>query len=198
MPKIVDLLGKRFGKLVVLRKLSSNRGGSILWECACDCGRIYEASTRHLNRKNNTVRSCGCDQYQSGFRHRQWTGHGEISGHWWSAHVKHSANSPARKSCELSITKEYAMNLFLEQDKKCYFTGELLQINNLCAENTASIDRIDNTLGYIPGNIRWVHKTINMMKRIYSDEYFVEWCTKVAKKASVESAPFGSGSGELV
>lgn len=175
-----DLEGRRFGKLVVVRRLESSRGGSVLWECSCDCGNTYQASTRHLNRKGNNVRSCGCNQFKSGEDHAQWTGHGRISGHWWSSHVKHSANCKSRKKCVLTITLEYADNLLIEQGGKCYFTGETLVLNNDCRLNTASLDRIDNTKGYEEGNVRWVHKVVNMMKRTYSDDYFLEWCKKVA------------------
>lgn len=181
MPRPTPALeGKRFGKLVVNRKLQSSRGGSVLWECSCDCGNTYSATTRHLNRKNNTVRSCGCDQYRSGRRHAQWAGHGPISGHWWSSHVKHSANCKGRTGIDVSLTPKTAYELFEAQGSKCYFTGVDLVISNKSGSNTASLDRIDNTKGYHQDNVRWVHKTINMMKRTYSDEEFISWCKLVA------------------
>lgn len=181
MPKVVDLTGLRFGKLLVLTKLSHSRGGSVLWHCHCDCGNEFQASTRHLNRLNHNVRSCGCDQHRSGVRHHQWKGFGEISGHWWNSHVKHSANCVDRVNVKLSITPEYAYNLFLDQGRRCALSGESLVISNRAAINTASLDRVDNTLGYEDGNVRWLHKTVNMMKRTYGDDYFVEWCNKISR-----------------
>jgi hypothetical protein len=39
MAPFVDLTGKRFGRLVVLRKADKRRpDGTILWQCQCDCG----------------------------------------------------------------------------------------------------------------------------------------------------------------
>lgn len=61
MPKKVDLLGKKIGKLLVVEKLGKrpNRGGQE-WLCHCDCGRDdYVAITNSLNKKVG-VRSCGC------------------------------------------------------------------------------------------------------------------------------------------
>ncbi len=61
MPKKVDLLGKKIGKLLVVEKLGKrpNRGGQE-WLCHCDCGRDdYVAITSSLNKKVG-VRSCGC------------------------------------------------------------------------------------------------------------------------------------------
>lgn len=54
----VDLTGKRFGKLVAMRRLSTKRGSSYLWECQCDCGNTTEVPANAL-RSGNTC-SCGC------------------------------------------------------------------------------------------------------------------------------------------
>lgn len=51
-----DLTGTRYGKLVVLRRLSN----SSLWECLCDCGNKTTVSTNHLN--SGHTQSCGCLQ----------------------------------------------------------------------------------------------------------------------------------------
>jgi hypothetical protein len=50
-------------------------------------------------------------------------------------------------------------------------------------EQTASLDRIDNSQGYINGNIQWVHKIINRIKMDLNTSYFVELCKKVAQHA---------------
>lgn len=179
--RAAELTGKRYGKLVVIRKLSSSRGGSVLWECLCDCGNYHQASTRHLNRRGkHVVRSCGCDQHRSGSDHAQWSGYKTISGGWWSSHVKHGANCRGRIGVELTLTKEEAYELLVQQEGKCAFTGIELALSNKCRSNTASLDRIDNTRGYSKDNVQWVHKVVNMMKRIYSAETFIHWCTLVA------------------
>ena len=178
--KIVDLTGQVFGKLTVIEKLQSSRDGSKLWLCKCACGNDYQASTRHLNRTKNTVRSCGCARVKRGSEHAQWTGYEGISGAWWDSHIKHSANCKSRKHLDISLTIEQAWKLFLEQDKKCYFTGYELIIANDHKLNTASLDRIDNTKGYHLDNVRWVLKDINMMKRTYSDLYFIHLCNSVS------------------
>jgi len=56
--KIIDLTGKRFGKLVVLGMLpKSGKGIPIKWECQCDCGNITSALGGNL-RGGRRV-SCG-------------------------------------------------------------------------------------------------------------------------------------------
>ena len=191
MPKKVNILGQKFGRLLVVERTSSTRSGSILWRCLCDCGNEHLASTRHLNRNGRTgkyvVRSCGCLQTRTGKENPNWRGNGEISGHWWAAKVIHSAKgNKMRRAIPLEIDKEYAWKLFLAQDGRCYFTGQLLKISNNSVKNTASLDRINNELGYVKENVRWVHKHINIMKNRYTDSYFVGLCRSVVKHQDEE------------
>jgi archaellum component FlaC len=46
-----------------------------------------------------------------------------------------------------------------------------------------SLDRIDSKLGYIEGNVQWLHKDVNYMKQEYSQEYYIDICKKVANNA---------------
>ena len=57
-----NLIGKRFGKLVVLEKSENRRRGHYLWICQCDCGNICEKPTGELNA--GTATSCGCSWRQ--------------------------------------------------------------------------------------------------------------------------------------
>lgn len=54
----LDLVGQRFGRLVVQRRESSNKRGERQWACRCDCGSPHVAMTSLLTRQ--VVRSCGC------------------------------------------------------------------------------------------------------------------------------------------
>lgn len=57
-----DLIGKRFGKLVVLEEAGfiKNTGGNRarLWKCQCDCGNT--CLVRHQHLKGGNTNSCGC------------------------------------------------------------------------------------------------------------------------------------------
>lgn len=189
MPKIVELKGQRFGKLVVKTKTQARRDGSVLWDCLCDCGNIIQVNTRHLNRKKNYVRSCGCNQIKRGKAHVQWKGVGDISGHWWSQHIGREFKSKKRSQLQITITMEYAWDLFLKQEGKCALSGLPLVVHSNTKVNTASLDRIDSSKGYIPGNVQWVHKVINMMKRTYDQELFIAMCKAVAKTNATGACP---------
>lgn len=58
MGKRIDLIGKRYGNLVVKELLPSDRRGNRRWLCQCDCGNTHEVTTGDLNSGNTT--NCGC------------------------------------------------------------------------------------------------------------------------------------------
>lgn len=52
-----SILGKRFGRLVVVKK-SDTKNNYSYWECKCDCGKMCIVSRNSL--KSGYTRSCGC------------------------------------------------------------------------------------------------------------------------------------------
>lgn len=54
--KIIDIINKRFGRLVVQAMIVRN--GRILWECKCDCGKTI--TTTKGNLSTGDTKSCGC------------------------------------------------------------------------------------------------------------------------------------------
>lgn len=61
MPKLIDLTGKIFDKLIVLEKAPS-RARHVYWKCQCECGNIIEVSAESLKR--NIPHDCGCVKLQ--------------------------------------------------------------------------------------------------------------------------------------
>lgn len=55
--KAVDLVGQRFGRLVVLERAGSKDGHSY-WRCRCDCGTVKEFYQNSL--ASGKTQSCGC------------------------------------------------------------------------------------------------------------------------------------------
>lgn len=56
--RVVDLLGIRFGRLVVLERAANNSQGQARWRCACDCG--GEIVTNRASLQRGRTKSCGC------------------------------------------------------------------------------------------------------------------------------------------
>lgn len=178
--KLKDLTGMKFHSLLVLYRAGSNRGGKTTWLCLCDCGNKKIFSGDHLTRTTKPVKSCGCQQRKRGNKNPLWNGCGEISGNWWYNHVLRERSQAVRERVPVAVTIEFAWDLFLKQNRKCALSGQDIFIGDR-QYGTASIDRIDSSKGYEEGNIQWVHKDINFMKRTYSMEYFIEMCRMVSE-----------------
>jgi hypothetical protein len=57
MGALIDLTGKKFGQLTVLRR-SAVRDRFAVWYCVCDCGYATEVASGHL--RSGHTQSCGC------------------------------------------------------------------------------------------------------------------------------------------
>ncbi len=69
---MIDLVGKVFGRLVVVGRSDNHRtpNGTVkpYWECRCDCGSMVKVRAETL--RNGSTRSCGClARYLSSVRH---------------------------------------------------------------------------------------------------------------------------------
>jgi len=62
----INLIGQRFGKLVVLEKTEQRKNNSPVWKCQCDCGN-HTYVDGHSLRKGNT-QSCGCLKSKGEFK----------------------------------------------------------------------------------------------------------------------------------
>lgn len=147
----------------------------IKWLCRCHCDKLFISESHVILRKDRPLLSCGCMKRRKKEQNPLWKGHNEISGNWWSTHVK------ARKNIKVIVTKEQAWDIYIQQNKRCALTGLEIFFGENGIENTASLDRIDSTRDYEIGNIQWVHKDINIMKLAYTYNYFVNMCLLVAK-----------------
>lgn len=52
------MIGKRFGRLVVIGTAPRNAEGRLSWLCKCDCGRLPNVTGKSL--RGGHTRSCGC------------------------------------------------------------------------------------------------------------------------------------------
>lgn len=168
-----DINGLKSGKLTVIKfdNIENNRA---FWICQCECGNTTRLSTDVI--KSGHTKSCGCS-HNAGRENCNWKGIGDISGGYWCQLLKRSKET----NKDFDITKEYIWDLFLNQDKKCALTGIELKFptKQSLRDGTASLDRIDSDIGYIKGNVQWIHKDINWMKQDFSEKYFIEMCQKI-------------------
>lgn len=56
-PKMIDITGQRFGRLVAIERVG-NKGAGCIWLCQCDCGEKKAVNGAAMRRGN--TKSCGC------------------------------------------------------------------------------------------------------------------------------------------
>lgn len=192
-----DIAGMRFGKLIAVASTEERRWESVVWLCKCDCGK--EIKTRSANLIGGHSRSCGCSRKGTNTgimlnrtlgSHPSWKGYGMISGEYFGK-LRYGAKI---RNILFDISIEYLWKMFEDQGRKCALTGQNLAFppqvvrrgmkKGYCSvEHTASLDRIDSNLGYIVGNIQWVHKEMNLAKHSLSQKRFIELCQMVVDYA---------------
>jgi hypothetical protein len=184
-------IGFTLNKLEVVEHNGQDNRRRPLLTFRCFCGNTKRV--RAWEFEQGTYKSCGCLPHPGNrlgkFTRRygpdspHWKGHGEISSQFWSR-IKGHAKA---RTLPFEISIEEGWSLFLAQNRLCALTGDPLQFGKTVKEQragktTASLDRIDSKLGYVLGNVQWVHKTVNLLKMDLPQQEFIEWCQKVATR----------------
>jgi hypothetical protein len=158
--KFKDVTGKRFGRLLVLKRVSSPRQENrqrIFWLCQCACGNTVTIETYSLR---NQSRSCGCGRGISHLIHGQ--GKHPKDGKRDQAYAMfNNAKQRAKK-------KGLVFNLKLKDvvvPKICPVLGiPLFRGKNGMANNSPTLDRIKLTRGYVRGNVAVISFRANRIK----------------------------------
>ncbi len=147
MPKLIDLMGKGFGRLTVV-------GGPdrstvrIKWLCRCECGNTLTAQSSNLISGNTT--SCGCwhkeELAQRRFKHG-FNNSDPVYRAWSQARDRcNRANHPRARyygGKGIKVCDRWAdFRNFDEDMRPTWFPG-------------ATLERRKNNLGYSPSNARW-------------------------------------------
>lgn len=147
MPPPKDLTGIKFGRLTALRR-GPVQNGDRLWLWLCSCGKEKSISVKNI--RSGKVVSCGCYLREKSTRH----GLSETRTYKiWSA-MKHrvfsSRNHPEYIDVSLCERWEDFENFLSDM-------GE-------CPEGL-TIDRVENSKGYEPGNCRWATRRQQVLNR---------------------------------
>lgn len=137
MTKLIDLCGERFGKLTVLNRAERLPGDKhTKWICKCDCGKT--STVTGINLKTGNTTSCGCARGPHGAT-------GNPTWRCWHSMMTRcvwKSNSPRYQGIISVCDRWHDYRNFLKD------MGERPSPKH-------SLDRIDNSGNYEPGNVRW-------------------------------------------
>ena len=103
---------------------------------------------------------------------------GSVRVSWFNSFRK---SALTRGYCwEIDIS--FVDTMYEEQRGVCVYSGLPISWSVQGWDHTASLDRIDNDLGYTEDNVQLVHKEVNMMRGSLEDERFKELCNLIANK----------------
>ena len=151
MGKKIDLTGQRFGRLIVLQDVGTDRYGSYRWLCKCDCGKTTIATRTNLTTGH--TQSCGCIA-----REKMLNYHGIPNKHLTRVRLS------MKRRCYDPRCKEYKhygqrgikiCDEWMGHDGRDKFVQWAL--DNGYSEGL-TIDRIDVNGDYNPDNFRWITK----------------------------------------
>lgn len=144
---VKEMLGVRFGKLLVTKRADNLKDGTAVWVCLCDCGVQKNIAGTKLRAGRQT--SCGCSSPK--FNSESITTHGMSRTRVykiWAGMISRCRNPSDEKSKRLYSDKGIEV---CERWKT--FENFFQDMGD--APIGASIDRIDGSKNYEPSNCRW-------------------------------------------
>lgn len=94
-----------------------------------------------------------------------------------------------KKKLGCDLTVEFLKELWEKQNEICPFTGCKLILPKDTAHGwdkkdpyNASLDRIDNSIGYMKGNVRFISVMANLARQTFTDEQLINFCKYVTIK----------------
>lgn len=176
-----SVINKTFERLRVIKEYTINN--ERVCDCKCSCGNEVKG-VKAYNLKNGNTKSCGCykkERLDSFIKNKS---NNELS-HTFRPLLSRCKSTAKKKNLDFDLDLDYLYSLWIRQDGKCIYTGSKLtplswHEGSKDKTNTASLDRIDSSKGYIKGNIQFVSTIANYAKNTFSHKDMISFCKDIA------------------
>lgn len=187
--KALQLTGQKFGRLLVIKRISNNSHGDSRWKCLCDCGNY--AFPTGFDLRSGHSKSCGCYQKEQASK---------------------SLTNIKKRSKNFHKSKCKAYRIWFGMMVRCYnknfkfynyYGGRGIRVCDKWHDYNAfvqdmghpdesmTIDRIDPNGDYCPENCRWATMEVqnkNRRSNIYIIFHNKQICAK--EFASLVNIPY--------
>lgn len=169
MSKTVDLVGQKFGRLLVVARAGSDKRGEALWECECECGVVTVVLGSNL--RTGHTRSCGCYNDERRIEvHTKHGRHGSRGNIIWAQMIQRCNNSN-----HIAYHRYGGRGI-----KVC---EEWLKFENFFADmgdppEGATLERVNNDGNYCKENCIWTSVKANARNRSSNVEITYEGRTQ--------------------
>lgn len=176
--KIEEFINTQVGNWTILDfSHFTTNNHSQYWKCKCSCG--LERTIRAVSLVNQETSGCiACcrTKNDNSFPFKSW----------YISQIRFKAKE---RRIEFSVSNSHLFEIWNQQKGTCALSDLPIELGDrFISQQTASLDRIDSSKGYVEGNIQWLHKDINKMKLHHSQEYFIELCRKIVECQKVSEA----------
>lgn len=172
MSKLIDLIGRKFGRLTVIERAKNAKGGKSRWLCRCSCSEQNEVIVIGTDLTRGHTQSCGCFMREQSKKYN--IKHGKVYTRLYMTwkNMKNRCNNPnsddyriygaeGKTVCPEWLDKENGFINFYNWSMANGYRADL------------TIERIDGTKGYSPDNCRWTtaKEQANNTRRNHIIEY---------------------------
>jgi hypothetical protein len=151
----LNLINRKFGKLLVIEELEKNKHSKIMWLCKCDCGNYKKINGDYL--KSGDTKSCGCFQSESVIERNM-----KPKYHWIFTILRETAKKSG-KCCELTYGDVCEFTNIIN----CHYCNENIMWKEHGVKGQThgyQLDRKDNSIGYTMENCVVCCKSCNRIK----------------------------------
>ena len=193
-------IGTKFGRLEVLEDMgivSHQRS----WRCQCLCGNFRIMTGSSLTRPTKNARSCGCRSRELLEHRNQFANSSRLPAGQASLNKLASSyrNDAKRRSIVFKLTQLETKTLLVQdcfycgsKPKRSFLTksykkkrrGRDISANGAILTN--GIDRSDNSLGYVTGNVVPCCWICNRAKSAMNTQEFLTWIDELVQYRSAK------------